>query len=118
MRKLLGVVLILVLVGAWAVPAGASDFQTGKIVSVEKQEVAPPAGGTDAPPAANRAKQNITIQVADQLYVCRGETAADIDLDWAQGKEVPVMVKGKTMSVKKADGKIVKLAILSTKKAD
>jgi hypothetical protein len=118
MKSLLGVVLLLALVVPQTLLAQATDFQMGKILSVEKRESASPAGGTDARTAPNRERHNLTIQVNDQLYVCRAETMAEASTDWMQGKEVPVKVQGKTLLVKRANGKIVKLPILSTKKAD
>jgi hypothetical protein len=92
-----------------------TDFQTGKIVSVETIDSAAPTGGTDAPTTANRQKHNLSIELRGTIYVCRVETSKDYDLGWAQGKEVQVRVKGKTMDVKRENGKVVKLSILSTK---
>ena len=96
--------------------AQGPDFQMGKIVAVEKIAPNATAGGTDAPTVANRQAFNFSIEHGDTRYVCRAETGTDFDLDWAQGKEVPVKVKGKTMLVKRANGKVVKFAIVSTKK--
>ena len=118
MKSLLVVVLLLALVVPQTLLAQATGFQMGKILSVEKQKSAFPAGGTDAPTAPNRERHNLTIQVNDQVYVCRAETMAEASTDWIQGKEVPVKVQGKTLLVKRANGKIVKLPILSAKKAD
>jgi len=42
----------------------------------------------------------------------------DNDLDWVQGKEALVKIEGKRLSIMRANGKIAKLPILSTKKAD
>jgi hypothetical protein len=118
MKRAVGIALLLTLVLPYALLADAADFQTGKVVAVEKQESSAPSGGTDAPVAQNRQRYNLTIQVNDQLYVCRAQTVEGHDLEWVQGKELPVMVNGKTMSIKKANGKIVKLSILSSKKAE
>jgi hypothetical protein len=92
-----------------------TDFQTGKIVSVETIDSSAPTGGTDAPTAANRQKHNLSIELGGTTYVCRVETSKDYDLSWSQGKEVQVRVKGKRMDVKRANGKVVKLSILNTK---
>ena len=92
-----------------------TDFQTGKIVSVETIDSSAHTGGTDAPTAVNRQKHNLSIELGGTIYVCRVETSKDYDLGWAQGREVQVRVKGKTMDVKRENGKVVKLSILSTK---
>lgn len=116
MKRMLSLPLAVLLISTPAVLSAqdkAKDFQTGKIISVEKIDSSAPAGGTDAPTATNKQKHNLSIDVGGTVYVCRAETAADFDLDWAQGKEVPVRIKGKTMHVKRADGKVVKLSILS-----
>lgn len=118
MNKILAIALLLAFVVPHTLLAQATDFQTGKIVAVEKRESSSPAGGSDAPTAANKQKYDLTIQVNDQLYVCRAETSGDQELDWTQGKEAPVKVQGKTLAIKRANGKIVKLPILSTKKAN
>jgi len=93
------------------------DFQAGKIVSVEAIDSGAPQGGTDAPTAANKQKHTLSIDVGGTVYVCQVKTAQDYDLSWAQGREVQVRVSGKTMDVKRENGKIVKLAILSKKTA-
>ena len=95
--------------------AQTTDFQTGKIVSVETINSSAHTGSTDAPTAANHQKHNLTIELGGTIYVCRVETSKDYDLGWAQGREVQVRVKGKTMDVKREDGRVVKLSILSTK---
>ena len=95
--------------------AQSTDFQAGKIVSVETIDSSAHTSGTDAPTPANRQKHNLSIELGGTVYVCRVETSKDYDLGWAQGKEVQVRVKGKTMDVKRENGKVVKLSILSTK---
>jgi hypothetical protein len=102
--------------GTQLVAAQDSDFQTGQIVAVEKVSSSPPAGGTDAPLAQNRQRYNLTIRLADTQYTCRASTLQDFDLDWAQGKDVRVKVKGKILFLKRSNGKVVKLSILDTKK--
>jgi len=39
-------------------------------------------------------------------------------LDWVKGKDIQAKVSGKSMSVKRANGKTTKLAIIETKKAN
>jgi hypothetical protein len=95
--------------------AQSTDFQTGKIVSVETIDSGAHTGGTDAHTAANRQKHNLSIELGGTVYVCRVETSKDYDLGWAEGREVQARVKGKTMDVKRENGKVVKLTILSTK---
>jgi hypothetical protein len=109
---LLPMVALLICIAAVS-SAQNTDFQTGKIVSVETIDSSA-TGGTDAPTAANRQKHNLSIELGGTIYVCV-ETSKDYDLGWAQGKEVQVRVKGKTMDVKRENGKVVKVSILSTK---
>ena len=104
----------LVLCTAGVSSAQNTDFQTGKIVSVETIDSSAHSGGTDAPTAANRQKHNLSIELGGTIYLCRVESSKDDHLGWAQGKEVQVRVKGKTMDVQR-DGKVVKLSILSKK---
>ena len=110
---LLPIVALLIFVAVSS--AQNTDFQTGKIVSVETIDSSAHTGGTDAPIAANRQKHNLTIELGGTVYVCRVETSKDYDLSWVQGTEVQVRVKGKTMDVKRVNGRVVKLSILSTK---
>src|SRR5215831_4808297 len=107
LRLPLGVLLICVAAGAFA---QNDDFQPGKILSVETVDSSAAKGGTDAQPAPDVQKHNLQIELSGTIYVCRAETAKDFDLSWAQGKEVQARVKGKTMQVKRANGKIVKLS--------
>ena len=118
MRKHVPLTIILTLLaGAVLLFAQDADFQTGKIVSVQKASSGPSTGGTDAPTTQNRQRYKVSIQSNDTVYVCRADTTEDMDLEWAQGKEAPVRVKGKTLELKRANGKIVRLSILSTQKA-
>ena len=117
-RNVLLLTLVLCILFPIALLAQASDYQTGKIVSVDKVSSGGSGGGTDAPMTPNRRRYNLSIQVGDTVYVCRADTSADMDLEWVQGKEVPVKVQGKTIQVKRTSGKIVKLSILSSKKSE
>jgi len=96
-----------------------ADFQTGKIVAIQKTSSGSgiSTAGTDAPTVQNRQRYKVSIQLNDTVYVCRADTTEDMDLEWAQGKEAPVRVKGKTLELKRANGKMVRLSILSTQKA-
>jgi hypothetical protein len=100
--------------------AQSSDFQTGKIVDVETlaPSSTPNSGGTDAPVASDVSRYNLSIQLGDSVYVCRAKTMSAFDLTWAKGKEVPAKVKGNVMYVKRANGKVTKLSILKTAKAE
>lgn len=111
---LLPMVALLICIAALS-SAQNADFQTGKIVSVETIDSGAHTGGTDAPSAANRQKHNLSIELGGTIYLCGVESSKDYDLGWAQGKDVQVKVKGKTMDVKRENGKVVKLSILGTK---
>src|SRR5262249_26294456 len=111
MQKHTPIALVVTLLVAVALFAQDADFQTGKIVAVQKTSTSLSAGGTDAPTAQNRQRYKVSIQVNDTVYVCRADTTEDMDLEWAQGKEAPVRVKGKTLELKRANGKIVRLSV-------
>ena len=118
MKSIFLLPMVALLISTAAVSSAQStDFQTGKIVSVETIDSSAPTGGTDAPTGANRQKHKLSIEVGGTIYVCRVDTNKDYDLGWAQGREVQVRVKGKTMDVKRENGKVVKLSVLSTKKS-
>lgn len=95
-----------------------TEFQTGKIVAVQKMDSAIPTGSTDAPTAQNRQRYKISIHLNDSTYVCRADTTEEMDLEWAQGKEVPARVNGKNMELRRTNGKVVRLKILATQKAE
>jgi hypothetical protein len=98
--------------------AAAQDYQTGKIVKVEKQEShSSHSGGTDAPMTAEVASYSVSIQLGDKVYVCKYKAHADSGTSWAEGKEVQARVSGKAMYIKKPTGKEEKGAILSTSPA-
>ena len=99
--------------------AQSSDYQSGKIIAVEKLPSAPTTNtGADAPLSAETDRYNLTIQIGDTLYTCRAKTPADSHLDWVKGKDIQAKVSGKSMSVKRENGKTTKLAIVETKKAN
>ena len=87
-------------------------YQPGKIVSMHKRERASPMGGTDA--ATNRPEDtyDVSIETGGKTYETVYHSHSDLDPTWAQGKDVEVQVKGKTMYVKRSTGKPTKLAIL------
>lgn len=113
----LTILITLFLTTAFAFAQDA-DFQTGKIVAIQKTSSGSgiSTGQTDAPTTQNRQRYKVSIQVNDAVYVCRADTTEDMDLEWAQGKEAPVRVKGKTLELKRANGKLVRLSILNTQK--
>jgi len=89
------------------------DFQNGRIISVEKIGPNAAPGHTATPNAENRQAFNLTIELGGASYVCRAETGTELDPNWTKGKEVPVKLHGKTMLVKRVNGRVVKLAIVS-----
>jgi hypothetical protein len=99
--------------------AQGSDYQTGKIVAVEKlPATASAATGTDAPLSTETDRYNLGIQMGNTIYTCRAKVAGDNDLDWVQGKKIQARVNGKAMYVKRANGKTTKLNIVASKKSD
>jgi hypothetical protein len=97
--------------------AAAHEYQTGKIVKVEKRESSTPSGGADAPLKAEVARYCVSIQLGETVYICSYKTMPDMDLSWVEGKDVEARVKGKTIFVKKANGKEAKGPVLSTSAA-
>ena len=95
----------------------SNEYQTAKIVAVEK--IAPDniTSGTDAPMTPNVSRFNLSVELGEQVYLCRAKTASDFDLNWANGKEVQARTKNKVMYLKRPNGKVVKLSIVGTKKA-
>jgi len=112
-RSVCVAILCLTLLSGAAV-AAAQEYQTGKVVKVEKQESRAVSGGTDAPSKAEVATYHISIQLGDKVYVCQYKTDRDNELSWVEGKDVQARVHGKAMYVKKANGKEAKGPILST----
>jgi hypothetical protein len=97
----------------------ASDFQTGKIVAVEKLDSqGNTTSGTDSAMSAGVNRFNLSIQLNDAVYLCRAKSASDFDLTWANGKEVQAKTKKNVMYVKRSNGSVAKLNIISTKKPE
>jgi hypothetical protein len=112
-------VVVCIVCSPFARTAQGSDYQTGKIVAVEKlPSSASPATGTDAPLSAETVRYNLSIQVGNTIYTCRAKVAGDSDLDWTQGKEIQARVNGKAMYIKRANGKTTKLSIVGSKRTD
>jgi len=109
-------VFCLTLLAAVSFAAG-HEYQVGKVVKVEKQESTASSGGTDAPSKAGVATYRISIQLGDKVYVCRYQADQDDDLSWTNGRDFQARVSGKTMYVKKANGKETKASILSASPA-
>ena len=98
--------------------AADPQYQAGKVVKVEKRGSAAPSGGTDAPLKAAVTTYNISIQLDNKVYVCSYKTDPDNDISWIEGKDVEARASGKTMYVKKANGKEAKGSILRTTAAN
>ena len=113
-RVVCSVFLCLTLVG---VGFGAGpEYQTGKVIKVEKQERSAPSGGSDAPKKGDVSSYHVSIQLGDKIYLCSFDTHSEHDPPWAEGKDVQARVSGKVIYVKKASGE-VKGPILSTSSA-
>ena len=99
--------------------APTSDFQTAKIIAVEKLDSkGNAASGTDTPLNSAVNNDNVSIQINDAVYVCHAKTPGDFDLAWAAGKEVQAKTKKNVMYVKRANGTVAKVNIISTKKSN
>ena len=119
-RKSFLLCLLAAVVCLTAIQSLAADYQTGKIIAVDKLESQSNtmSSGTDAALSPGVTRFNLSIQLNDSVYVCRAKTQSDFDLSWTNGREVQAKTKNNVMYVKKADGKVVKLSIVSTKKAE
>jgi hypothetical protein len=96
--------------------AQEATYQPGKIISIKKREVATPRGGTDAPTTASAAKYDVTVESGGKTYKAVYNVHSDLDPTWAEGKEMDVQVKGKTMYVKRSPGKQpARMTIISSK---
>ena len=96
--------------------AQEATYQPGKILSIKKREVAPPRGGTDAPTAPSADKYDVTVESGGKTYQAVFSAHSDLDPTWAEGKDVEVQVKGKTLYVKKSAGKHPsRMTIISSK---
>lgn len=100
--------------------AQSCDFQTATIVDVQtlSPQTSPSSGGTDAPLTADVNRYNLSVKLGDSVYVCRAKTQGAYDLTWAKGKEVPAKVKGSVMYIKRDSGKVTRLSIVRTMKAE
>jgi len=112
-RTIIATLVSLTLLSAFSFAAGPT-YQAGKIVKVEKQASRPASGGTDASLKAEVATYRISIQLDDKIYVCQYKADSESDLTWLESKDVQARVKGKTIFVKKANGKEAKGSIVST----
>jgi hypothetical protein len=95
--------------------AAAQEYQSGKILKVEKQASQAPSGGTDAPMSTAATSYLISIQLDGKVYVCKYKVQTDQEISWIEGKDVQARVKGKAMFVKKLNGKEEKGSIVSTR---
>ena len=94
-----------------------NEYQTAKIVAVEQISADNAASGTDAPMTPNVSRFNLSVELGEQVYLCRVKTISDFDLNWANGREVQARTKNKVMYLKRPNGKVLKLSIVGTKKA-
>ena len=119
MKAAITLLVVVCIVCSLTGTAQSSDYQTEKILAVEKlPAAASPTSGTDAPLTADVDRDNLSIQMGDAVYICRAKVPGWIDLDWIQGKEIQGKVDSKVMSIKRANGKVTKLSIVSSKKND
>ena len=96
----------------------AQTYQTGKIVSVTRREATVPnKNKSDQPTSTATDDYDVVISVGGTEYTALYKHHGDLEPAWSAGKNVDVMVSGKTLSVKKANGKPEKLAIVSSKPA-
>jgi hypothetical protein len=98
--------------------AEQQQYQTGKIVKVERQQSSGSnTSSMDVPVKAETASYRISILLDGKTYVCLYRTDSERDLSWTEGKEVQARVKGKVMYAKTAGGKQVKGTIVSSSAA-
>jgi hypothetical protein len=96
------------------------QYQSGKIVSVEKLPAQnPTTSGSDAPAdvSAQVDRYNVGIQIGDTIYKARWKIYQPSDLDWVVGREVQVRPKGNVMYLKRHNGQILKASIVGKTKA-
>jgi molybdopterin-binding protein len=117
MKKIWLAVPLVCAVCMLAAGAQSQTYQDGKIVDVHKLATTAASGGTDAPTMAQVDAYEISVQIADTVYVCHYTSHSEQDLSWTQGKDVQARVKGKTVYVKKANGKDAMLSVKRTTKA-
>jgi hypothetical protein len=94
--------------------AAAHEYQTARVIKVERQESQSQPGGSDAPTQTMVARHHVSIQIGDKVYRCSYDTHSDNDISWIEGKEVEARVSGKVLYVKKPNGKEEKGTILGT----
>ena len=83
----------------------ATQYKTGKIIKVSKLPAPARQGGSDAPVIENAQDWEISIQVDNTVYLGEYTSHRGFDYSWAEGKEAQVRIKGKTLYVKRANGK-------------
>ena len=110
-------ILLLCLTLSSACFAAAPGYHAGKIVKVEKLDSPAMSAGTDAPAKSEVSAYRVSIQLGSKIYVCSYDTHSDHDISWIEGKDVEARVGGKTLYVKKPNGKEAKGTILSTSSA-
>jgi hypothetical protein len=64
----------------------------------------------------NVSRLKLSVELGEQVYLCRVKTASDFDLNWTNGREVQARTKDKVMYLKRSNGKVLKLSIVGTKR--
>jgi len=69
----LGLIVVQLVCLSVLAQSSGTQYVKGKVVSVEKvaKQGAATSGGTDAPVASQVDRYEISVQVADKVYVCR-----------------------------------------------
>ena len=113
-----GVVVVLLSLVFVVQTNAQKDFQSGKIVSLEKRAAESSSGHTDAPSHVAHDVYDIGIQVNGTIYNCVYRSHPDIDASWTVGKDVQVRLSGsKVIYVKRASGHKEKLSITNSQPA-
>jgi hypothetical protein len=94
------------------------QYQSGKILKAEKEESHSHSGGTDAPLKEEVTTLKVSIQLGDKVYVCRYKTHLEDAGSWLEGKDVEARISGRTIYVRKANGKEANGAIVSIAPAE
>lgn len=105
-----------------------TDFQTGKIVQVEKlpggaKPVPAPPGysspdPSDAQEGASTSGYDVSIQVGDTIYTCRLKSYDPNGTEFAVGSDVEARASKRILYLKHSSGDVEEARIISKKKAD
>jgi len=107
---------LLVLVAAASAQPKTKTYQTGTVLSVQKQE----ANGvsyrksTDAPTRSSVFTYDVSVRVDDAMLVGRYESAIDyLPSTWSEGRSVEVSIDKHRMYLKGPSGEDFELSIVS-----